>query len=148
MVIHFEKVTEAHLDSILSWLLETHVMEFWDNSQAHKDDIVNFIQGRKTPSTYVDGNYVYWIASIEYEPFAMLVTIEETHKQDIGEGKLKRLSKTGHTYGLDYMIGNTKFFGQGYGAITLSDFISYFRESVDPKADTFFIDPVSNNHKA
>ena len=47
----FEKVTNAHLETIFSWLSEPHVMEFWDNTQAHKDDIVNFAEGRKTPSS-------------------------------------------------------------------------------------------------
>jgi predicted acetyltransferase/RimJ/RimL family protein N-acetyltransferase len=148
MKIKFEKVTGAHVDSIFKWLAEPHIMEFWDNTQAHKDDIVNFAEGRKTPSSYAGGEYVYWIAYLEDEPFAMLMTIQETHKEDIGEEKLKRLSRTGHTYGLDYMIGNPKFFGKGYGSKTLSDFIDYFREIVDPKADTFLIDPASDNPKA
>jgi predicted acetyltransferase/RimJ/RimL family protein N-acetyltransferase len=148
MKIKFEKVTGAHLDTIFSWLREPHIMEFWDNTQAHKDDIVNFAEGRKTPSSYANGQYVYWIASLEDEAFAMLMTIQETHKEDIGEEKLKRLSRTGHTYGLDYMIGNPKFFGKGYGSQTLSDFIDYFREIVDPKADTFLIDPASDNVRA
>ncbi|WPY00714.1 GNAT family N-acetyltransferase [Candidatus Trichorickettsia mobilis] len=148
MKINFKKVTSAHLDTIFSWLTEPHVMEFWDNTQAHKDDIVNFTEGRKTPSSYADGQYVYWIASLEHEPFAMLMTIQETHKEDIGPEKLKRLSKTGNTYGLDYMIGNPKFFGKGYGSQTLRDFIDYFRESIDPKADTFLIDPDSANARA
>jgi predicted acetyltransferase/RimJ/RimL family protein N-acetyltransferase len=148
MKIKFEKVTGAHLDTIFNWLTEPHIMEFWDNTQAHKDDIVNFADGRKTPSSYANGQYVYWIASLEDEAFAMLMTIQETHKEDIGEEKLKRLSKTGNTYGLDYMIGNPKFFGKGYGSKTLSDFINYFREFYDPKADTFIIDPASDNPKA
>ena len=148
MKIKFEKVTGAHLDTIFRWLAEPHIMEFWDNTEAHKDDIVNFAEGRKTPSSYANGQYVYWIASLEDEPFAMLMTIQETHKEDIGEEKLKRLSKTGHTYGLDYMIGNSKFFGKGYGYQTLSDFIDYFREFFDPKADAFIIDPASDNPKA
>ncbi len=148
MKIHFEKVTGAHLDTIFSWLLQPHIMEFWDNTQAHKDDIVNFAEGRKTPSSYAGGEYVYWIAYLEDEPFAMLMTIQEIHKEDIGQEKLKRLSRTGHTYGLDYMIGNPKFFGKGYGSKTLSDFIDYFREIVDPKADTFLIDPASDNVRA
>ncbi|MGV2432920.1 MAG UNVERIFIED_CONTAM: acetyltransferase [Rickettsiaceae bacterium] len=133
MKIHFEKVTSGHLDTIFSWLTEPHAMEFWDNTEAHKDDIVNFAEGRKTPSSYADGQYVYWIAYLEDEPFAMLMTIQETHKEDIGPEKLKRLSKTGNTYGLDYMIGNSKFFRKGYGSQTLSDFINYFRECFDPK---------------
>ena len=148
MKIKFEKVTGAHLNTIFSWLAEPHVMEFWDNTQAHKNDIINFAEGRKTPSSYADGQYVYWIAYLEDEPFAMLMTIQETHKEDIGPEKLKRLSKTGHTYGLDYMIGNSKFFGKGYGAQTLSDFIDFLRESIDPKADTFLIDPDSANLRA
>ncbi|MGE3919994.1 MAG: GNAT family N-acetyltransferase [Gammaproteobacteria bacterium] len=76
------------------------------------------------------------------------MTIQETHNENIGQEKLKRLSKTGHTYGLDYMIGNLTFFGKGYGSQTLSDFIDYFRELVAPKADTFLIDPASDAPKA
>ena len=148
MKMKFEKVTGAHVDTIFKWLAEPHIIKFWDNTQAHKDDIVNFAEGRKTPSSYANGQYVYWIASLEDEPFAMLMTIQETHKEDIGEEKLKRLSKTGYTYGLDYMIGNSKFFGKGYGSKTLSDFIDFFRESIDPKADTFLIDPASDNVRA
>ena len=148
MKIRFEKVTGAYLDTIFSWLREPHSMEFWDNTQAHKDDIVNFAQGRTIPSSYAGGWYVYWIAFLEGEPFAMLMTIQETHKENIGQEKLKRLSKTGHTYGLDYMIGNPKFFGKGYGSQTLSDFIDYFREFFDTRADTFIIDPASDNPKA
>jgi RimJ/RimL family protein N-acetyltransferase len=78
----------------------------------------------------------------------MLMTIRETHQEDIGQEKLLRLSKTGHTYGLEFMIGNSKFFGKGYGAKTLAAFIDYFRASIDPKADTFLIDPSCDNPKA
>jgi superfamily II DNA or RNA helicase len=46
-----------------------NVIEFWDNTQAHKDDIVNFAEGRKTPSSYASGEYVYWIAYLEDEAF-------------------------------------------------------------------------------
>ena len=148
MTLHFEKVTAAHIHIILNWLCEPHIMNFWDNTQAHKDDIINFACGRATPSPYADGKYVYWIASFEHEPFAMIMTIQETHRDDIGKEKLSRLSKTGHTYGLDYMIGNLKFFGKGYGSTTLSEFINYFRQGVDSKADTFLIDPDSSNPKA
>lgn len=148
MKIHFKKVTEAHLATIFHWLLQPHIMECWDNTQAHKDDIVNFAQNRKTPSSYAGGGYVYWIAFLKDEPFAMLMTIQETHEKDISQEKIKRLSKTGHTYGLDCMIGNPKFFGKGYGSKTLSDFIDYFREFFDPKANTFLIDPANDNPKA
>lgn len=53
MKIHFDKVTGPHLDHIFSWLREPQIiMEFWDNTQMHKDDIVNFAKGRKTPLSY------------------------------------------------------------------------------------------------
>jgi RimJ/RimL family protein N-acetyltransferase len=148
MNIHFDKATKANIGTIFSWLAQDFIMEFWDNTQAHKDDIINFIEGRKTPSTYADGKYVYWIASFNNEPFAMLMTIQETQEDNIGEEKLSRLSHTGTSYGIDYMIGNPKFFGIGYGAKTLSEFIDFFRTSFDPKADTFLIDPDTSNPKA
>lgn len=144
----FEKITEMHKETIFSWLAEPHVQKFWDNTQAHKDDILNFIGGRKTPSTYCDGKYVYWIASSNGNPYAMLMTIQETHQDDIGDLKLSHLSKTGHTYGLDYMIGNTKYLGKGYGAKTLDEFVAFFRDNFDEKADTFLIDPASDNPRA
>lgn len=159
MKICFKQVTSEQLDIVFGWLAQEFVAEFWDNTQAHKDDIINFVQGRKTPSAYAGGKYVYWIASAdaldgtsgkqsEDEPFALLMTIQETPKDNIGREKLRYLSKTGNTYGLDYMIGNPNFFGKGYGARSLSEFIDYFRANVDPKADTFLIDPISDNPRA
>lgn len=148
MDINFRKATISDRNTIFSWLAESHIEEFWDNTQGHKDDIINFMEGRTTPSTYCDGKYVYWIAKLKGEPFAMLMTIQETSEDDIGEVKLSYLSKTGHTYGIDYMIGNKNYFGKGYGARTLVEFINHFRKFIDPKADTFLIDPASDNPKA
>ena len=133
---------------IFSWLNEPHIQEFWDNTQDHRDDILNFMEGRKSPSSYCDGKYVYWIALSNDEPFAMLMTIQETHEEDIGELKLSHLSKTGHTYGVEYMIGNTEYFGKGYGARTLTEFMDFLRDSFDKKADTFLIDPATHNPRA
>lgn len=146
--ITFEKATIHHRKIIFSWLAESHVQEFWDNIQSHKDDILNFMEGRKSPSSYFNGKYIYWVASCDGEPYAMLMTIQATHKDDIGELKLSHLSKTGHTYGIDYMIGNTKYFGKGYGVRTLTEFVDFLRNSVDKKADTIFIDPAIDNPRA
>ena len=148
MNISFEKANLSHFDIIFNWLAEPFVQEFWDNTQGHKDDILKFINGRKEPSDYCDGKYVYWIASCEGHPFAMLMTIQETTEEDIEEIKLINLSKTGHSYGIDYMIGDKAYFGKGYGARTLAEFIDFFIKEVDPKADTFLIDPASDNPRA
>ena len=146
--ITFEKAITAHKEIIFSWLMEPHVQEFWDNTQDHKDDILNFMGGRKQPSNYCDGKYIYWLAYACGKPYAMLMTIQETIKDDIGKIKLSHLSKTGHTYGLDYMIGNTEYLGKGYGAKTLVEFVDFFRNEYDERADTFLIDPTSDNPKA
>lgn len=146
--ITFKKISSSDKEIIFSWLAEPHVQEFWDNTQGHRDDILNFISGRETPSSYCDGKYVYWIAFADGEPYAMLMTIQETEEDDIGELKLSHLSKTGYTYGLDYMIGNTRYLGQGYGARTLIEFLNFFRQNFDAKADTFLIDPAVDNPRA
>lgn len=146
--IHFEKMNLSHIPIVFKWLAEPFVQEFWDNTQGHKDDILNFVNGRLEQSSYADGKYVYWIASCDGHPFSMLMTIHETGEDDIGEIKLINLSKTGNSYGLDYMIGDKDFFGKGFGAKTLSDFLNFFRKEFDPKADTFLIDPASDNPKA
>lgn len=146
--ITFEKVSAAHKEIIFSWLAEPHIQEFWDNTQAHKDDILKFMGGRQQESTYCDGKYYYWIAYTDGQPYAMLMTIQETVKDDIGELKLSHLSKTGHTYGIDFMIGNTEYLGKGYGAKTLIKFVDFFKTKFDKKADTFLIDPASDNPRA
>ncbi len=148
MNIHFEKANLSHVDIIFKWLLEPYIQEFWDNTQGHKDDILNFINGRKEPSDYCDGKYVYWIATCDGQPFAMLMTIQETSEDPIADIKISNLSKTGHTYGVDYMIGDRNYFGKGYGAKTLSDFLDFFIKTFDPKADTFMIDPANDNPRA
>lgn len=77
MNIRFEKVTLKHQKIIFEWLEEPHVQEFWNNSQAHKDDILNFIGGRKKPSSYANGHYAYWVGLIDEEPYSLIMTIQE-----------------------------------------------------------------------
>lgn len=146
--ITFEKLDQKNQKTVYSWLKEAHVQEFWDNTPEHKEDMLNFIDGRRVPSSYCDGKYTYWLASINTEPYGLIMSIQETEEEDIGELKISCLSKTGHTYGLDFMIGNTKFLGRGYGALTLIAFLEFFRENIDPSADTFLIDPQVNNTRA
>jgi hypothetical protein len=45
--IKFDKAPISYIDTIFSWLAEPHMVEFWDNSQEHKDDVLNFIQQSK-----------------------------------------------------------------------------------------------------
>ena len=146
--ITFARAAAMHQATIFTWLAEPHIQEFWDNTPEHKADIKNFLAGRRTPSKYADGKYTYWIASMGGTPYAMIMTIQETFDDNIGEFKRAYLSKTGNSYGLDYMIGNTDFLGKGYGAQTLELFINFFHNIIDTQADTFLIDPTSDNYRA
>lgn len=146
--IHFEKAGLKHKDTIFRWLAEPHIQEFWDNSQAHKDDIVNFMNGRQEPSDYAHGRYVYWIGLIDNIPFCFLMTIKENQGEEREAVKDKHLSKTGSTYSIDFMIGEKDYFGKGLGARTLKAFIAFFQQSFDHNADTFFIDPDVMNPRA
>lgn len=145
--IRFEKASPRHEKIIFHWLTEPHMQEFWDNSQEHKDDIANFIHGRK--QTYFYGTTMYWIGLVEEIPFSFLLT-DQILRSEVDLPDLHRdyLSKTGHTIALDFGIGNKDFLGKGLAAPTLRKFTAFFHDQIDPLADTFFIDPDENNIKA
>ena len=46
MNIRFEKANLSHVHIIFGWFAEPCVQKFWDNVRGHKDDILNFINGR------------------------------------------------------------------------------------------------------
>lgn len=148
MYIHFEKAEFKHKDILFNWLEEPHVKEFWDNSQGHRDDILNFMGGRKEPSSYCDGLFTYWVGFIDEDPYCLVMTIQEKPEYDIAELKKAHLSKYGRSYGIDFMIGNPQYFGKGLAAKTLKKFLEFIRESVDKRADTFIIDPDVSNPRA
>jgi RimJ/RimL family protein N-acetyltransferase len=146
--IRFEKATSKHQKAIFQWLEEPYVKEFWDNSQEHKSDILNFINGRKEPSSYADGLYIYWVGLLAEKPYSLIMTIEEKLGATCPQIKNDHLSRTGTTYSLDYMIGDSNYFGKGLGAKTLETFIEFFYKEFDARADTFFIDPDVTNTRA
>lgn len=126
MNISFEKAKPKHQATIFNWLQQPHVTTFWDNSQAHKNDILNFLDGRKTPSNYADGKDVYFIGSVGEPPHAMIMTIMEKAGENPTPMKNEHVSKTGTTYSIDFMIGNPSFVGKGLGGKTLKLFVDFF----------------------
>lgn len=145
--IHFEKASLQHQNIIFSWLSEPHMQEFWDNSTEHKDDILNFIHGRK--QHYFYGTTQYWVGYMENEPFCFILTDQMLPSQsDLSELHRKHLSKAGHTISLDFGIGNKTFIGKGLAATTLKVFTEFYKRNIDNKADIFFIDPIENNPRA
>ena len=145
--IRFEKATLQHQDIIFSWLAEPHMQEFWDNSQAHKDDILNFIHGRK--QHYFYGTTTYWVGYVEDQPFSFILSDHILEGQDdVTDLHRQYLSKKGHTITLDFGIGNKTFLGKGLAAPTLAAFTEFYKNNIDTAADTFFIDPDPNNARA
>lgn len=146
--IHFEKASAHYQAEIFRWLSLPHMLEFWDNSQEHKDDIVNFINGRTKPSNYFNGIFTYWLGFDAQEPFSLLMTSIVDPADDCPPIWKTHLSSTGVTYTIDYGIGNDRYLGQGFAAQTLALFTEYFKLEVNQQADTFFIDPAINNPRA
>lgn len=145
--IHFEKANLTHKYIIFEWLEEPHMKEFWDNSQEHKDDILNFITGRK--QHYFYGTTRYWVGFLDDQPFCFVLTDELLADQDDLTDLLRTwLSKTGKTISLDFGIGHKTFLGKGLAAPTLQAFVEFYNTHIDPQADTFFIDPNENNSRA
>lgn len=144
--LHFEQASIKHKGIIFHWLDEPHIKEFWDNTQEHKDDILNFIHGRK--QHYFYGTTKYWLGYCDGQPFSFILTDELLASQDLSELHLQFLSKTGRTITLDFGIGNSHFLGKGLAAPTLAAFTDFYRENIDPNADTFFIDPDVKNPRA
>ncbi len=144
--IKFKKADLSHIDTIFAWLNEPHMMEFWDNTQEHKDDIVNFIHGRK--QHYFYGTTQYWVGYIDDEPFCFLLSDIFEADQDLTELHIKYLSEKGRTIGVDFGIGNKHFLSKGLASPTLAMFVTFYHEQIDPTADTFFIDPNQNNPRA
>src|SRR6186997_3059631 len=138
--VKFQKARLEHEKVIFEWLTEPHMQEFWDNSQEHKDDILNFIHGRK--QHYFYGTTQYWVGFIDHQPFCFILTDQMMPEQtDLSDLHREYLSKAGHTIAIDFGIGNKDFLGKGLAASTLEKFVIFFHEQIDPLADTFFIDP-------
>lgn len=148
MNIHFEKAGLQHQKILFEWLEEPHVKEFWDNSQAHKDDILTFMNGREKPSSYFGGIYSYWIGSLTGVPYCLVMTHEESESSHPPECYKPYLARDGKTFGLDFCIGNKNHLGKGLAAQTLTAFMDYFSEEIEPKVSTFLIDPFTNNPRA
>lgn len=144
--IKFVKASLSHEKIIFSWLSEPHMMEFWDNSQEHKDDILNFIHNRK--QSYFSGTTKYFVGLIDEEPFAFLLADFLSASEDLPSCQKTYLSKSGHTISLDFGIGNRDFIGKGLAAPTLEAFVRYYCTDIDNQADTFFIDPDEHNPRA
>lgn len=146
MNISFKQATVEHIDVIFDWLAKPHMIEFWDNSQEHKDDIRCFINSKKE-SIYYNGIYTYWIGFIDDIPYSFFLTSEISSSQsNIPELHRKYLSIVGKTITIDFGIGNEDFLGKGLSSITLESFIGFYHNDVDQVVDTFLLIQIKRIH--
>lgn len=148
MSIKFEKARLIHKEIIFSWLDKPHMKEFWDMSPEHREDIEIFMKGRAKISPYFNGIFTYWIASYNDEPYGLVMTSEESEEANSPDYFKPYLSQTGKTIGLDFCIGNEKYLDRGFAAPTLKSFTEFFTIEIEPSADTYLIDPHTNNPRA
>ena len=147
--IKFQKTTLRYSQEVLQWLSQPHVQKFWDNSPEHRQDILIFMKGRSESSPYWNGIFDYWIGTMDGEPYCLLMTSEILPDQpDVSDLWKAHLSKTGRTFSIDFMIGNPKFLGKGFGGPTLEAFTKFIQENIDLSIDTFLIDPAASNLRA
>jgi len=148
MSFNFDKINSTHFNTIMKWLDEDHVREFWDNSQEHRDDIRIFIEGRKETSQYFGGLFDYWVGSYHAEPFCFLMTSPLLPDENLPDLWTSHLSKTGKTFSLDFCIGEKHYLGKGLASEALREFIIFFQTHIEPLADVFIMDPAANNPRA
>lgn len=144
--VEFEKANTTHIDIIFRWLAEPHMVAHWDNTAEHKEDILNFIHGRK--QYYFKGTTCYWIGFILQKPFCFILSDIVCKDKALPKLHKQYLSQEGTTIALDFGIGNPRYLNQDLAAPTICDFINFYRQSVDSSADTFFIDPDQHHLKA
>ena len=124
--ITFNVAGEEDEKTIFSWLAEPHMVEYWDNSQEHKDDISNFIHGRK--QLYFAGTTKYFMGRIDNVPFAFILGDIIDADENLSALQKKVMSKFGNTVSVDFGIGNKDYIGKGLASKLLFYSIKKYRE--------------------
>lgn len=124
--------------TLLAWLDEPHVREFWDPSDAGRRNMLAYLDGTKD-------TFDYWIGDIDGEPFCQVMTT------DARDGEPRHLTPHiaphGETWTVDFMIGDPAHVGRGLAAPTLAAFAG-FAKSVEPRLASLLIDPMATNTRA
>lgn len=149
MPYYFRPIEEEDFPLINSWLGQSYVQDFWDNSVEHRQDIQIFSQGRKVSSPYFGGCFSYWLGFLNGKPFSLIMTSNlNPEDESLPKAYRPHLLSRGKTCSLDFMIGDKAPLGKGLAAPTLKAFTEYFSRSVDPKVRSFILDPEKDNLKA
>ena len=139
--MHFEKVTNLHKGTILSWFNETHVKKHYYGKglQNTLQNIELYCQGINNNGHY---SFDHWIAFYDETPLAFLMSSPLVNSKNLDNGKWYMEGRK--TFTLDLLIGPKEFLGKGLSYRMIQKFIldkfSY--------ADYFIIDPAKDNQKA
>jgi RimJ/RimL family protein N-acetyltransferase len=137
-VISFRKAGPGDGETLLAWLGEPHVREFWDLGDDGRANMLNYLQGTKNV-------FDYWIGDIDGAPFCQVMTT------DARDGEPRHLtpfiSPHGETWTMDFMIGDPTYVGRGLAAPTLAAFAE-FAKLEEPHLASLLIDPMATNTRA
>ena len=122
-MISFRKAGPDDGNTLLAWLDEPHVREFWDLSDEGRANMLNYLQGTSNV-------FDYWVGDIDGAPFCQVMTT------DARDGEPRHLtpfiSPHGETWTMDFMIGEPIHVGRGLAAPTLAAFAK-FAELEEPR---------------
>lgn len=132
----YKPVESSDLPLIHEWLGRPHIAE-WIHGQGLQNTLIGlgkFVSGQPTSG-------VYWIAYLNAEPFAFLISAH----RDSTEPELANVPFVGaHVVGVDIFIGDVKMTGKGLGTKLIKDFLlTQFEDATD-----FVIDPEATNSRA
>lgn len=136
--IAFHRARPADGDTLLAWLKEPHVREFWDLSDAGRANMMNYLDGTKDV-------FDYWVGELDGTPFCQVMTT------DAWDGEPRHLTPFiaphGETWTVDFMIGDPARVGRRLAALALTAFAD-FAKSVEPRLASLLIDPMAINTRA
>lgn len=120
----YKPVESSDLPLIHEWLGRPHIAE-WIHGQGLQNTLIGlgkFVSGQPTSG-------VYWIAYLNAEPFAFLISAH----RDSTEPELANVPFVGaHVVGVDIFIGDVKMTGKGLGTKLIKDFLlTQFEDATD-----------------
>ena len=126
---------------IVDWLKKPHVNEWY-----HGEGLQNTIKGIKVFLSTEPNRFDAWVGYCDGVPisFLMTFTLTEEDMKDPECHQAKWMEVGKKMIGLDLLIGEEKYLGQGLATPLITEFIS----QIHPDKDIIFIDPETSNSKA
>lgn len=101
--LDFRKITDADLPLLESWLRKEHVVRWFTDTEDWLDELHNR-----------DGKFGFLHHYIVYEADAAIGFCQYYDCFDAQE-EWYEITVPGHTYSIDYLIGEEEYLGKGYG---------------------------------